>query len=88
MERPERLERGGPSWLLKLRRMGTHGVHMKGVLGWFNGLVVPRAFCLALVAIVSQVQAIFFSSYTISFHFICPHRPLRWTGSPAALPVS
>ncbi len=31
---PERSERGGPCRLLKLRQMGTYGVHRKGVLSW------------------------------------------------------
>ncbi len=31
---PERPERGGPCWLLKLRQMGTYRVQMKGVLPW------------------------------------------------------
>jgi hypothetical protein len=30
----ERLKRGGSCWLLKLRKIGTPGVHMKGVLSW------------------------------------------------------
>jgi|688.fasta_scaffold696624_1 hypothetical protein len=33
---PERLERGGPCRLLKLRRMGTHGGHLKEVLPWLD----------------------------------------------------
>jgi hypothetical protein len=34
---------GGPSWLLKLRQMGTQRVQMGKVsfLGWFVRLVVP-----------------------------------------------
>ncbi len=31
---PKRLERGGPWWLLKLRRIKTWGVQMKWVLLW------------------------------------------------------
>ncbi len=31
---PERQERGGLGWLLKLRQMGTHRVQMKRVLPW------------------------------------------------------
>jgi hypothetical protein len=35
MFRPDsRLERGAPDDLLKLRQMGTQGVHMQGVLPW------------------------------------------------------
>ncbi len=38
---PQRLERGGPCWLLKLRQIGMQGVHKKEFfLGWFVGLVV------------------------------------------------
>ncbi len=40
---PERLERSGPCLLLKLRRMVTQRVQMKGVLPWLDvrGLLVP-----------------------------------------------
>jgi hypothetical protein len=41
---PERPERGGPCWLLKLRQMGTLEVHVKGVL--------PRLVQLAQFVIV------------------------------------
>jgi hypothetical protein len=77
---PERLERGSPCRLLKLRLIGAHGVHMKEVLPW---LVRTRDFCPALAALVSQEQNIFSSPHTISI--ICPN---RWAGSRAASPVS
>jgi hypothetical protein len=34
---PERLESGGPCWLLKLRWMGTRRVQMNGILTWLVG---------------------------------------------------
>jgi hypothetical protein len=37
--RAERPERGGPCCLLKLKQMGTLGVHMKGILPWLVGSV-------------------------------------------------
>jgi hypothetical protein len=67
--KPERQERGGPCWLLKLRWMGTQRVQMKGVL-WFVGLVVPvynRCLsCLDCSTVVSPVQ------------IISPHRQACW----------
>ncbi len=50
----ESLERGGPGWLLKLRKMGTQRIQMKGVLPWS----VRWALC-ALAALVGPVQYIF-----------------------------
>ncbi len=60
---PERLARGGPCWLLKLRWMGTHRVQMKGVLPWlvrWASRAETRDFCSALVALAGPVQSIFF----------------------------
>ncbi len=62
-EAPERLERGGPCRLLKLRQMGTQRVQMKGVLR-----AGTRGFCPTLAAVVGPVQNIFFSLYTISIN--------------------
>jgi hypothetical protein len=72
---PERLERGGPCWLLKLRQMGTQKVHKKGsFLGWFVGLVVlvQEIFCPALTALVGPVKNMFFLTvhYFTSFVLI------------------
>ena len=72
----ERLERGGPCWLLKLRWMGTHRVQMKGVLLW-------------LVCWVCRPSTNFFFltvHYCISIHF--PYRPASGAGSRAGSPVS
>jgi hypothetical protein len=44
--------------LMKLRQMGTQGVHMKGVLHWFVHLArrtSTREFCPALAALVGPV---------------------------------
>ncbi len=53
---PERLERGGPYWQLKLRWMGTQRIQMKDVLP----LMVRWAFVLCLAAPVGPVQNIFY----------------------------
>ncbi len=56
--------RGGPCSLLKLRQMGTHGVHMKGVLPWLVHWACragTRNFCPTLAALeVDKVQNILF----------------------------
>ncbi len=73
--RPERLERDGPCWLLKLRQMGTQRVHMKGVLT----LLVRWArragtidFCPALAALVGPVQNIIF----LTIHYFALFVPI------------
>jgi len=73
---PERLERGAPCWLLKLRWMGTQRGHMIGVLPWLVGWTRragTKDFCPALAALVSQIQNIIF--HRTLFHFNSPHRP-------------
>jgi hypothetical protein len=58
---PERLEKGGPCWLLRLRWMGTQRVQMKGVLPWLVRWAFragTRDFWSALAAIVGSVQNI------------------------------
>jgi hypothetical protein len=74
MERPERLERSGPSWLLKPEaNRDSWSPYERGFwLVQWSCRAGTRDFCLALVAVVSPVQTIFFSPYTMSFHFICP----------------
>jgi hypothetical protein len=60
---PEKLERDGTCSLLKLRLMGTQGVHMKGVLPWlvhWARCAGTRDFCPALDAQIGPVQNIFF----------------------------
>jgi hypothetical protein len=61
---------------LKLRQMGTQGVHMKGVLSWLVRWA-PRAgtrdFCPALFALVGPVQNIFFTPDSI---LLCRVSPL------------
>jgi hypothetical protein len=66
---PERLERGGPSWLLKLRWMGAQRGQMKGFLSWLIRWACragTRYLCSALAALVGPVENIFSSPYTIS----------------------
>ncbi len=78
---PERLDRGGPCWLLKLRCMGTRRVQMKVVHPWLVRWSCPagtRDFCPALAALVGQVQNIFSSPYTISMPlFVSPSKLCR-----------
>ncbi len=65
---PERLERGGPRWPLKLRWMGTQRVQMKEVLPWLVRWACcsgTRDFSSALAALVGTVQNIFSSQYSI-----------------------
>jgi hypothetical protein len=54
----ERLERGGHSWLLKLRHMGTLGVNMKGghsLAGLLDSLFRYKRFCPAMAALIGSV---------------------------------
>jgi hypothetical protein len=60
---PERLERGGHCWLLKLRWMGTQRGQMKGVLYWlvcWGCQAGTSDFCSALAALVGPEQNFFF----------------------------
>jgi hypothetical protein len=89
--RPERLEKGGPCWLLKLRQMGTQREQIKRVLPWLVRLIVACRyksflFCLGC-SIVGPEQNILFPHRTL-FQFLCPHRPASWAGSRAGSLVS
>ncbi len=78
----ERLERGGPSWLLKLRWTGTE---MKGVLPWgFDGY---KRF-LFYLGCSSQPSTKYFFPHCTLLQFLCPRRPASWAGSRAGSPVS
>ncbi len=88
---PERLVRGGPCWLLKLRWLGTQRGQMKGsFLDWFVGLVVPvQGFFFLCLGCSSQPSTKTFSSlYSTLFPFFCLHRTASWAGSRAGSPVS
>ncbi len=85
---PERLQRGGPCWLLKLRLICTIGVHMKGAFPWLVSwarCAVTRDFYPAMTALVGPVQIFFSSPYT--FHFIYSYRLASWASSRAVSPV-
>jgi hypothetical protein len=59
----ERLEKGCPGRLLKLRRMGTQRVQMIGVLPWlvrWASCTSTKYFCYASAALVGPVQNILF----------------------------
>ncbi len=83
-QKAERLETGGPCWLLKLRWMGTQTAQMKGVLPWLFDWACrasTRDFCSALAALVGPVQNIFFSlPYIISIQ-LSPF-PCKLGGQP------
>ncbi len=69
------VERVGPCWLLKLRWMGTQGVHMKGVLPRLVRWACrarTRDFCPALAALVGPVQNIFF----LTVHYFYSYVPI------------
>ncbi len=65
----ERLERGGPCWLLKLMQIGTQGVHMKGVLPWL-ALLMVQEICILLCCSSLPSKNYFFPNRTL-FHFVC-----------------
>ncbi len=82
--RPERLERGGPCWLLKLRWMGTQRVQMKGVLPWLVRWACrasTRGFCSTLAAIVGLVQNICF----LTVHYFSSFVPIVQQAGQAAV---
>ncbi len=71
---------------------GTHGVHMKGVLHWLVHCARCAAwykrflFCLSCSSQPSTKYIM--NPHRTLFHFICPHYPVSWAGSPAASPIS
>ncbi len=72
------------TWSSSLWTRGT------GILPWLVRWachVGTRDFYFALGALVSPVQNIFSSPYTI-FQILCPNRPASWAGSRAGSPVS
>ncbi len=78
---------GKPLLLVKLRQMGTQGVHLKGVLPWlirWSYRAGTRDF-LSCLGCFSWPSTIFFHHCTL-FHFVCPHRPASWAGSRAGSP--
>ncbi len=69
---PERPERGGPCWRLKMGWMGTQRVQMKGALPWlvcWDHCAGTRDFYPALAALVSPAQNIIF--LTIYYLNLC-----------------
>jgi hypothetical protein len=85
--------KGGPTFIILLRQMGTHEVlyiYMKGVLPWLVRWACRfsiRNFCPALAALVGPVQnMLFLSPHTISLHLspIARASWTQWTGSRAA----
>jgi hypothetical protein len=70
----------GDSWSINER-----GPSLTGSFG--SSCRYKRFFYLALTALVSPVQNIFFPYRTLC-HFICPHRPATWARSRAGSPVS
>jgi hypothetical protein len=76
MTRPERLERGSPCWLLKLRQMGISRLQMKGVLPFWlircrwSCRAGTRDFWPALAAQVGPAQNIFFLTVHFFYAFV------------------
>jgi hypothetical protein len=86
----ERLESGGPCWLLKMSEWGLKEYKWKvSVLGWFFGLFVPvqEIFVLPLGCSSRPSTKYFFPHRTL-FQFLCPNRSASWAGSRAGSPVS
>ncbi len=90
--RPERLERGGPYWQLKLRWMGTERVQMKGVLPWLVRLFVRHVVLVQEVLLrlgcTSRPNTTFIFLTVHYFNAFVSHRPAGWAGSRAGSPVS
>jgi hypothetical protein len=83
----ERPVNGGPCLMLKLRQMGTQGVHMKGLLPWLvplGCLAVTRDFRPALAALVCPVHSIVSPPHTFSLHL--SHPSASWAQGQAVVP--
>jgi hypothetical protein len=63
--------------------MGTHGVHLKGVLPWLVGLARRAGTRDFFPNLFGQ-----HTPHRTLFHFIYPHRPEGWADSRAMLPAS
>jgi hypothetical protein len=74
---PERPERGGPCRLLKLRQMGTLGVHVKEALPWLVhwALHASQERYLSCLDCSSQPSSKYYFPCVTLFHFLSPHRP-------------
>ncbi len=85
-ERLERLERGGPCWLLKLMEKNGGSKSKNERVRPFFGLVVPlhEVFCLALAALIGPI---FSSLYNISIDLF-PSPIASRTSSRAGSPFS
>ncbi len=72
--------------MLKLRQVGSQGVHMKGVLPWLVRWACrgagTRDFCPASAALVGPVQNIFF----ITVHFFTRYVPIAQLAGQAVVP--
>ncbi len=88
--RPERLESGGPCWLLKLRWMGTQEPKWRGpsLVGSLGLSCRYRRFLFCPVCSSRPVQKFFSSRYTISIPLSPSLSKLAMVGSRAGLPVS
>ncbi len=81
----ERLERGGPCWLLKPL------LKLRGVFSWlvrWACRAITRDFCSALAALDGPVPNIFFLAVHYFNSFAPSPRPASWAGSCAGSPVS
>jgi hypothetical protein len=83
---PERPEKSGPCWLLKMRWMVTQRVQIKGVL-----ICLARWACRAGTRYFCSgwpIQIIIFFLAEHYFKSFIPHRPSSWAGSRAGSLVS
>ncbi len=74
----ERPERGGPCWLLKLRKMGSLGAHMKVVLPWLVRCARRYNGILSCLSCTSKPSTKYYFSHQTLFHFISPHHSAIW----------
>ncbi len=88
---PERQERGGPCWLLKLRWIGTQRVPLKVFLSWlvrWAWRASTRDFWSALAAIVGPVQNTFPHIHNFNFNFFVLITQQAGQANLAGTPVS
>jgi hypothetical protein len=66
----ERIERGGPCWLMKLRWIGSQRVQMQGVLPCLVRLACLAGFFLPWLLLSAQYKIFCSSPYTIFNSFV------------------
>ncbi len=82
----ERLERGGPCRLLKLRQMGTQRVQNERGPLFCSSCQYKRFLCC--FGCPSRPSTKYFFPHRTQFQLICPHCSASWEGSRKGSPVS